>query len=887
MRRWFSWWPQLRRHLRSTDVDREIDDELRFHLEEEIAAGQRQGLTAQQARKAAHDSLGGMPLQLREQILDARGMSVVDDFRRDVRHGVRLLWRNRGFALVVVSTVAVAIGAAVTAFSIADAWLFRPLGFPAADRLVVAFAAAPQRPTEPAVWLPFRAYESWRDTTRSLTSISGAFFQGATWRTATDARSIVGMRVTPEFFATFGVRPLHGRPLQASDAGGPRALVLSHGFWQQALGGSTAVLEAPITLSDVSYTVVGIMPEDFDVRLLDRPEGAAFWTLLRPGDPGYDAGGIGPVALIGRLRDGVTLEAAQAEVAAITRRAEAAYPMNFNQFVVALSSLQADNTRSVRATLTTVLAAALCLLLIAAMNVGALLLGRGLGRRGEVAVRHALGAGRARISRQLLTESLVLSGCGAVLGVALAAVATRLFLVWNPLGTLPANDVHLDWRALAVAGGAMVVITIVSGLLPAVRISAAGPADALGGGAQQGRIIAPVRRAQTVMLVAQMAASVVLLICTALLARTFIQLRAAPLGFATGGLAVVSVVLPAKPFASAAHRLAFYKRLEEDLWALPGVRGVAASTSPPLAGAGVLPVNLTAVDNAAAPRMGAPEVTRGFFETLEIPVIAGRTFGEQDHASGAPVVVLNARAARDLFGGPAQAVGLRLRLDRDTWREVVGVVGDVRTAFFNTLEWRTDANVYRPAAQAFAQLGSPAATSFTLFVHVRSSRPLTAAELREAVRRADPSAAFLEVRQLPALVAEATRQPTFRMSLLLWFGSLSLLLAAIGVYGLVMQSVTARLREIALRVALGAEPAAMMASIVRGALLWAITGLVIGVAAAVLLGQRLEAVLYGVRPGDGLSLAGVGLLMLAVTGLAAWLPARRAAGVDPGRVLRG
>ena len=887
MRRWFSPWSQLWRHIRGADVNREIDDELRFHLEEEVEAGLRAGLSAEQARRAARTSLGGMPLQMREKIRDARGVSIVDDFRRDVRHGVRLLWRNRGFALVVVCTVAVAIGAAVTAFSIADAWLFRPLSFPQADRLVVAFAAAPQRPTEPAVWLPYRAYESWRDTARSFVSVSGAFFQGATWRTASDARAIVGMRVTPEFFATFGVPPLHGRPLQASDASGPRALVLGHGFWQRALGGSTAVLEAPITLSDVSYTVVGIMPDDFDVRLLDSPEGAAFWTLLRPGDPGYDTGGIGPIAMIGRLQDGVTIEAAQVEVAAITRRAEAAYSMNFNQFVVALSSLRADNTRSVRATLVTVLAAALCLLLIAAMNVGALLLGRGLGRRGEVAVRHALGAGRARISRQLLTESLVLSACGGVLGVALAAVATRLFLAWNPLGTLPANDVHLDWRALAVAGAAMVVITVVSGLLPALRVSVAGPAEALSGGAQQGRIIAPVRRAQTVMLVAQMAASVVLLICTALLARTFIQLRAAPLGFTTGGLAVANVVLPATPFASAADRLAFYNRLDGRLRTLPGVQGVAASTSAPLAGAGVLPVNLTGVDNVSAPRMGAPEVTRGFFETLDIPLIAGRTFDERDQASAVPVVVLNARAARDLFGGPAQAVGRRLRLDRDTWREVVGVVGDVRTAFFNTLEWRTDPNVYRPAAQAFAQLGSPAATSFTLFVHVRSNQPVTAAEVREAVRRADPGAALLEVRQVPAMVAEATRQPTFRMTLLLWFGGLSLLLAAIGVYGLVTQSVTARSREIALRVALGAAPAAMMASIVRGALLWGLAGLAIGVAAAVLLGQSLEAVLYGVRPRDGLSLVGVGLLMLVVTGLAAWMPARRAAGVDPGRVLRG
>ena len=239
---------------------------------------------------------------------------------------------------------------------------------------------------------------------------------GVTWRTSSDAKSLVGMRVTPEFFSTFGVPPLRGRPFAASDAGGPPALVISYGFWQRELGGAETVLNSTVTLSDIAYTVVGIMPSDFDVRLLDRPEGAAFWTLFRTGDRGYEPGGTGAVAIVGRLADGVTIETARAEVSSIMRNAESAYPRNFNDFVVNLSSLQADNTRTVRATLLTVLAAALCLLLIASMNVGVLLLGRGLGRRDEVAVRHALGAGRGRLVRQFLTESVVLSACGGALG---------------------------------------------------------------------------------------------------------------------------------------------------------------------------------------------------------------------------------------------------------------------------------------------------------------------------------------------------------------------------------------------------------------------------------------------------------------------------------------
>jgi predicted permease len=882
---WRTRWSLLRDLLRRSQVNREIEDELCLRVEEEIEAGIRRGLTPSRYEKR-HTRVSEARRYVREQICDARETSLTDEFRSDVRQGIRMLGRNPAPSAIVIVTLAVAIGAAVTAFSVSDAWLFRPLGFPDADRLVVAFAAAPARPAEPAVWMPYRAYLSWKDSARSLSSVSAAFFQGATWRTPSEAKSLVGMRVTPEFFSTLGVAPLHGRAFAASDVSGPPALVLSYGFWQRELGGAQSVLGSTVTLNDVAYTVMGIMPADFDVRLLDRPEGAAFWTPFRSGDRGYEPGGAGPVAVVARLADGVTIDAARGDVAAIFRHAEAALPHNFNQFVVNLSSLQADNTRTVRATLLTVLAAAVCLLLVSSMNVGVLLLGRGLGRRREVAIRHALGAGRGRLVRQFLTESLVLSVCSGAVGIGLATVSTRLFLAWNPLGTLPANAVQLDVRALAAATLSMAVTTIVAGLVPAIRMSSAGPAAALRTG-DGGRATAPALRAQRVMLVCQMAVSTVLLVSAALLARTFIELRTEPLGFISDDLAVATVVLPAMPFASSADRNAFYGRLEEQLLARPGARAVAAGTSSPLAAGPPATVNLTPVDSLIPVRMSAQGVTTGFFDTLGIPVIAGRVFNRSDREESAPVVVLNVRAASDLFGDPSRALGRRIRLDEETWREVIGVVGNVRTTFFNTLEWRTDPIVYRPAAQAFARLTNPETTSFTLWVHIRAERPPTAAEVRDAALAAGPRAAVIELQRVSDLVSVSTRQPTLRMSLLLWFCGVSLLLAAIGVYGLVTQAVNERRREIAIRIALGAHPMVVMGAFVRKALAAGVAGLAIGLGLAMMLAQTLQSLLYGVQTNDASSLAIGAVLLLAVTGVAAWVPASRATRVDAVNVLRG
>jgi predicted permease len=448
--------------------------------------------------------------------------------------------------------------------------------------------------------------------------------------TSTDAQTVLGLGVTAEFFRTLGQAPLLGRTLSETDVAGPRAVVLSYGFWQRHFGNRDAIGTA-LNMSGVPYEIVGVMPRDFEVRVLDMR--FDFWIPLRGNEPGYEPGGLGPVAVIARLRDGVTFEAAQLEVAAFTRDIESHYQPNFNTFIAQITSLQADNTRTVRSTLLTVAAAVACLLLISATNVGTLLLGRGIGRMRETAIRAAIGCGRTRLIRQFLTESLLMSLAGSIGGLALASVAVRAFDVWNPLGMLPANAIEVDARAVIAAAIAMGVTTIVAGVVPAVRVSKADPQDVHRSSGGHSTAAAPAQRTQLTMLVAQMTVCVMLLVATALLTQTFVRLQHEPLGFKANDLFVANVVLPSDAFDTSARRNAYCDAVANVLLRLPHVKAVAAGTSRPLNSGAPATVRTSVEDSAKAPRISAQAVTSEFFETLGISLVAGRLFDERDNAA--------------------------------------------------------------------------------------------------------------------------------------------------------------------------------------------------------------------------------------------------------------
>ena len=809
-----------------------------------------------------------------------------EDLARDLAYGLRLLRRTRLFSAVVLATLAAGIGVAVTVFSIVDAWLLEPLAFPHADRLVVGLGATRERPAEPAVFLPYRSYVAWKSRSRSFDFVSATFRRSYLISGAGESSTAMGMVVSEEFFQTFGLSPELGRTLGASDVGGPAAVVISRGFWERQFGGSRAAIGMHVTLSGVSHEIVGVMPRDFDVRMLDQVRTFDLWTLFKPADAGYTPGGMGPVAIVGRLLEGVTIDAALSELSAIHRDVESGYAENFSKYVVHLTSLQADNTRTVKATLLTVSGASACLLLIACMNVGTLLVGRGLTRAREAAIRAAIGSGRGRLVRQFLTESLLFSAIGSASGVALAVVATRLFAAWNPLDTLPATPIRIDLRVIAFAAAVMTIATIVCGVGPALRAAAIDPNEALRSGGERGSTGAATPRMQSLLLATQIGVSVVLLVATTLLVRTFARLQSQPLGFETANLTIASVALPTDEYNSAAKRNAFTRQLGDAIGALPGVERVAAGTSPPLSSGPPVSVRTVADDSAPPLRISAQEVTTEFFATLGIPVVTGRAFDARDSASGPASVILNESAARLVFGSPAAALGTRVRIGSSSWREVVGIVQNTRSAFYNTLEWVTNPVIYLPAPQAFEVIRDPTVSSFGVHMHVRAGRSLSMAEIKRTVASLNARVAVTRVDTGSNAVAEATKLPAFRMALLAWFAAASLVLAAIGVYGLVAQSVARRLREIGIRLALGAGSERVVWTIARGALGSAIAGLLGGSIAAFALANTMKRLLYGVAATDAWSFFSAGLALLAVTALAAVVPALRATRINPVDVLR-
>jgi putative ABC transport system permease protein len=808
------------------------------------------------------------------------GVTRMRGLLQDVRYGLRSLSRSPGFTLAAVATLAIGIGANAAIFSLVRAVLLRPLPFAQPERLVSLWESNEAKGHSRMVASPPN-YLDWKAQSRSFESM-GAFVDStlvAAEPGRGKAQRLDGAAVTAGFFETLGVRPLHGRLFRESETspGHPAVVVLGHGVWRRRFGADPGIVGRTLRLDGEPYEVVGVMPASFRF-----PEEADFWVPLTfPPDVATQRGAH-YLDVIARLRPGVTAAAAGAEIRAIADRLRLAYPRTNSGYTAVATPLAESLVGEVAPALEMLLGAIGLVTLVACANVANLLLARAARRQPEVAIRTALGAGRGRLVRQLLTESAVLAAMGGAAGLALAAVSLDSIVRLAPSSVPRLNEVRLDGGVLLFTAAWTVGSVAVFGLAPALAALRARPMNALRGhGADAG---GPPRRlgARQVLVVAQVALALVLSAGAGLLIRSLARLSSVDPGFRTESAVTYSLTLPEAGYPDESARGAFLDRLLVRMRSLPGVGSAGAVFGLPLTGASFSssfrPVGAAAGDDEPSAQLRV--ASRGYFEAMGIPILRGRGFTEADRR-GSPIVILVSESAARKYFPAGDAIGKRLRFgarmsDTRIEGEVVGVVGDVRDAELGA----------GPTPEFYGSLEQATADEF--HVVVRSSTPpdRIATSVRAAVADLDPELAVTGLSTLDEVVRRSVARPRFMVQLLLAFASLALLLCAIGVYAVTAYAVSRRTREIGIRMALGADGASVRALVLREAARLAAAGVGIGLAGAFAATRLLRGFLFEIGPGDPVTHAAVAVLLAAVAVAASALPARRASRLDPLVALR-
>jgi len=808
-------------------------------------------------------------------------------FLADLRYGFRALRRNPAFAGIAVVLLALGIGANALVFTLVDRILLRPLPFRDPARLVAVWETT--RNWDPKVFACYRDVEAFARQSRSFDALAGWEWTEYTLTGRGDPRRVLGEAVTAPFFETLGVSAARGRTFGPQDVGGAPAVVLSDTGWKSMFGGAPDAVGQGLTLDGQSYTVLGIMPRRFEFY----PRQVLFWVLLtssgvaRLGGPKMHA-----MAVVGRLRPGVSKAAAEAELAALRATLERTDPDELLHASAMVRSLQEEFTwlagRGLRSGLLLLFAAVSFVLLIACANVANLLAGRALERRREIAIRAALGSGRGRLVRQLLTENLLLCALGALAALLLAYGGLRLFLALQPVELPIGARVSLDGRVVAFTAVLAVLTAALSGMLPALQASRFhiyGVLKQSGRGGSPGRAE---QRSRSLLVVCEVALSLTLLAGAALLIESLFQLRAEPMGYSMQGLLMARLDLPKSAYPALADRLRFSERLMQSLAAMPALQ--AAVRSGDLAHAQV-PGGAAARETSFVARV---QVLPGYLRMTGIPLLAGREFTPLDTGQSQPVAIVDQEFVRRYFPGQ-NPLGKQVHLgplgSDSPWRTVTGVAGNIKeTNPFDEMHWKVQPHVYLPFAQGEPGGGRRLVVMLRAGPHWLDSegRPLETLDsaLRRAVSQLDPGLALSEVTSLRQFLKEqAFSKPGFRAALLSLFAAIALTMAAIGLYGVLSQLVVEHRQEMGVRMALGASPASVVRLVARRVLMLTGAGIVLGSVAAIA-GIRLLRGFLLTGPGRPLVLAGVAALMLAIAAIAGIGPAWRAARIDPAAALR-
>jgi putative ABC transport system permease protein len=889
-------WRRIRLLGGRSALDSGLDEEIRFHIEQQTEKNRRAGMGPEDARRQAMVTFGGVE-RVKEDTRDEFRVTLLEDSTRDIRYGVRALWRAPGFTVVSALSIALGIGSVATVFSVVHAVVFRPLPFDRPDQLVrlvetvppdvSATGAALRRITDS---ISVGELHEIRHRAQAVSHIAAYVNAYMTLTETAQTARVEGWRVEPDLFPMLGVQPLYGRVFAKSEAatGADGVIIVGHAAWQRHLGGRPDVIGRTLTLDNKRYAVVGVMPPEFEfpVEFASRD----FWVPLVLDVSTAQARDV-RVPTVSRLADGVSIEQAAAEVGSLLRA------MNGKTSAYDFVRVHDEWVEPIRAALRALAVAVVLVFLIASVNVSSLLLARTATRRREMAIRTALGGGRARLVRLLLTESVLVALVGSAAGIALAFVAVRLLrtlaatMPRMDLGMLTAfprlGEVVIDLPVLSFTVGVALLTGIACGVAPAVRYTRPGDADVLRQGV--GSTASPARHwyagARDLLVVAQLALATILLVGAGLLAQSFVSLTRADVGYEPEGVVTFQVALPAGKYKG----LTLEGFAEALVAELATAEGVTAAAYTPL-----LPMVTLLEHSASFRRVPGPPtsqsppdddlrgVSHDYFQVMGIDVLAGRGLSPHDRAGRPRVVVINRAMARQHFPGE-DTIGKTAYLQRVTepW-EIVGVVEDVRQlgpaqhpkpqAFVDSRQWPGMAPGFR-----FLQYYA---------VRVNTQVDVIAPRIREVVRRLDANAAVYNLAPMGALLGNAVSRPRFYAALGAAFSGMALLIAATGLYGTVAYFVAARTREIGIRVALGARREQVMGLVLHRSAIITGVGIVLGGLGALLVTRYLESMLFELSPLDPATFVAVALVFGIVAAIATSVPAKRVLSVDPLVALR-
>ena len=859
--------------------EQEFDRELRSHLDLEAQEQAESGLDPDQARHAAQRIFGNATA-VREEIREMWSWTSLERLGQDLKYAARMFLRNPVFVSIAVVSMALGIGGNAAVFSLVNTLLIRPLPYPQPDRLLRITRVYPKA-----------ALTLFRDESRAMDIASAS--PGSDFNLTGMGRTVrtLGSAVSADLFAVLRAPVAAGRSFQAGEErpGADRLVILSHGLWMTEFGGDPHVIGSMITLNSVTRQVVGVMPASFSF-----PNGKVELWIPAAMDPSNmeDYWGTEYVPFIARLRPGATMAQAQGEVRAMMAhlRTQFPFPMphNWNGDATAIT-LQADIVGEIRGKLMVLFSAVGIVLLIACANVSSLLLSRATARREEIALRTALGASRFRIVRQLLTESLLLAGLGATAGLLVGAIALTVFKSVLPPDTAGIGGVRIDWQVAAFVTGLAVLTGLAFGVAPAWSASQVDLAGTMKTGTARSTTTVWARL-RGWLLIAEVGMTVVLVVSAGLLLKSLYAMTRVNPGFTPDRILTVRLSPNQSVCTQRAACIALYNRLLKEARGISGVSDVAVANTVPLDGQlPSMPFDVEGHPKTAdfpAPMFWSGAITPDYFQMLHIPVVEGRTFSSRDGPKASPVVIITASTARRFWPGES-AVGKHIKTVWDNdWRTVIGVVDDVRQ--FNLAGRNPESisgSIYMPYPQA-VQVDHQIPAAMDLLVKTAAAPARVAADVRQMARDLDPNTPAGEVTTLAQIVSGSTADFQSTIWVFLSFAAASLLLAAVGIYGLVSNSVVQRTYEIGLRVAIGATRKEILRMMLVQSLRLTLAGIAVGVVASLIVTRFLASLLFGVAATDPLTLTSVCVLMIGVAVMASYLPAWRAANLDPVKSLR-